>query len=164
MRMNLRSALEDSTVEATGDDTHIVIKGPLAEIYGRALNVMYAKPDPLTDEVIMESMAQDAQYMQKVIDAIAEQTEEVENTELTTVYGVAKSEITDQTIVDITRELSTPVAKAPTDFVLIIDGTQPGANSELSGVPQERLMVLEHMVLAHKGRVFGSLLEYAKTL
>ena len=164
MRMNLRSALEDSTVEATGDDTHIVMKGPLAEIYGRALNVMYAKPDPLTEEVVMESMAQDAQYMQKVINAIGSNNDEVENTELTTVYGVAKSEITDQTVIDITRELATPVDKEPTDFVLIIDGTQPGANSEVSSVPQERLMALEHLVLAHKGRVFGSLLEYAKSL
>lgn len=45
-----RMALEDGE-EASGQND-IVMKGPLAEIYAKALDVVYAKPDTVTDEVV----------------------------------------------------------------------------------------------------------------
>lgn len=45
-----RMALEDS--EAAPAQNDIVMKGPLAEIYAKALDVVYAKPDTVTDEVV----------------------------------------------------------------------------------------------------------------
>jgi len=64
-----RMALEDGESQEQKD---IVMKGPLAEVYAKALDVVYAKPDTVTDEVVFggdQSQAQGA-------DTSAEQKEQ----------------------------------------------------------------------------------------
>jgi len=46
-----RLALEDGETK-TADQKEIVMQGPLAEVYAKALDVVYAKPDTLTDETV----------------------------------------------------------------------------------------------------------------
>lgn len=46
-----RLALEDGENQPA-DQKEIVMQGPLAEVYAKALDVVYAKPDTLTDETV----------------------------------------------------------------------------------------------------------------
>ncbi|MNU19638.1 hypothetical protein D3C71_78700 [compost metagenome] len=46
-----RLALEDGETQPA-DQKEIVMQGPLAEVYAKALDVVYAKPDALTDETV----------------------------------------------------------------------------------------------------------------
>jgi hypothetical protein len=117
-----------------------------------------------TDQPVMESAANDV-MMQQAAAAVLNTPEPVANTTLT-VYGVNKNELDQDTVVDMTKELVNH--ENPSDFVLIVDGTQPGPNGETAGEPGERLeaisSAMECMVEAFGGRTFPSLEAFQESL
>jgi hypothetical protein len=169
MMKMLRRALEDANAsDQTGAEQTIVMKGPLAEVYGRALDVAYAKNDPNADEpapediAAMESQQMDVAELQKLASSIAA-ADAAPTNNFQTVYGVARDDLNEDVIVDVTTQLADQPDQS--EFVLVIDATNPGANGDASSAPQERLeelsSALECMVMAHKGKVFTSLKSYA---
>lgn len=164
----------------------IEMKGPLSEIYRKALDIAFAKKDTVSGEATVgqaddtsavpagektelalatESQANDALTLAHMRSLMAdtssgETEEDGEPSALLTVYGVSDGELSEDTVVDLTKELAAKPAER--DFVLILDSTQSvttGGNAN-SGV-DERFVglgrALEQMVLAHKGRVYRSL-------
>jgi hypothetical protein len=169
----LRRALEDN--ESSGQDgaeQTIVMKGPLAEVYTNALNVAYAKDNPNaetqpTEEQVaaMESQQMDVEVMQKLYAAVADNNAPPTNN-FQTVYGVSRDEVSEDVVVDVTKELAQLSAQQDeAEFILIVDATQPSTNGEQHSNPVERVeqlgAALETIVEAHGGRVFHSLKDYA---
>lgn len=163
----LRAALESEEEEQPGEQS-IVMKGPLAEIYTNALNVAYAKDDPL--EVVeqtaaLESAAIDVMMAQQLAKAMSTDEDSSPTDAFQTVYGVSKDAVSDEIIVDVTSELASPERNG--EFALIIDGTQPGDNSTGTSLPEERMVelsaVLEGLVEAHGGKVYRSLKEFGES-
>lgn len=206
-----------SAETATSEPT-IEVKGPLSDVYAKALDIAYAKEDPNgdavdnaseaatdeaaaeaapapqeaapdntsetavvettdngTDQPVMESAtaevypavesaANDVLAAQAAA-AVVHTPEPVANTTLT-VYGVNKNDIDEGTVVDMTKELANH--DNPTDFVLIVDGTQPGPNGEAASAPEERIEAItdamECMVEAFGGRTFPSLEAFKESL
>lgn len=185
-----RMALEgDKSAEAAASEStkqpSIVMTGPLAEIYRKALDVAYAKKDTITgedtvgqedgvtavDAVATESQANDAltlAHMRHMLAVTADAEETEENGEpsaLLTVYGVSDGEVSEDIVVDLTRHL----AGKPNDrdFVLILDSSQMENGNANSGVEEKFVRLgqaLESMVLAHKGHVYRSLQAAADAL
>lgn len=164
----LRRALEDANPsDDTGADKTIVMKGPLAEIYGQALAVAMAKEDPNAEapapeaEAALESQQMDVAELQKLAGAMANDAAPTSNFQ--TVYGVARDEMDEDTIVDVTTQLATQPDLS--EFVLVIDSTSPSGNGTSAQEPQERIeeigAALECMVTAHGGKVFTSLRSFA---
>ena len=178
----LRRALEADINENDDlDKKTIVVKGPLSEVYTKALHVAYAKDPAESDgdeNVVLEAISNTSNRggsalrralvsmeTQQTDSAIVERLARTLNgmgditpTNNTTLYAVSKNELTDQTVVDITSEL---VEADDSDRVfLIIDGTLPGDNGNASS-PIERVSelsaVIESLAEKHKCRVFYSL-------
>jgi hypothetical protein len=168
LKRTVKRALEEIDDAADAEKT-IVMKGPLAEIYTKALNIVYAKPDPVTNEVKMESQEQDQATefaAMKQMASMLQTDTVVSDNEVATVsvYGVAKDDVSDQDVVAVTQELANP-AQGAGRFVLVIDSTQ-NSPSDTDMNEQEHIVSLEstltNMVLAHGGRVYTSLEEYAR--
>lgn len=165
----LRRAMEDRDDAADSEKT-VVMKGPLAEVFTKALNIAYAKPDPVTDDVKMESQEQDASVLQSKMKAMAAlvinkpPTEAMTNAGGVTLYGVANGEATDDDIVAITQDLANTRPENGR-FILIVDGSQGStSDTDLKSNPEMVRMesAMESMVKAHGGRVFHSLEEYVR--
>ena len=173
MKRLLRRALEDAS-SSSQDDTEqtIVMKGSLSEVYTKALDVAYAKEDPAAEQpsdedvAVMESQQMDVAVMKSLAAAMAD-TDAPPTSNFQTVFGVSRDDVTDEVLVEITQELAQHSAAAVpnSEFVLIIDGTTPGPNGATSSAPVENIVqletALEAMVVAHKGKVFRSLKDYA---
>jgi hypothetical protein len=184
----LRRALENS--DASTDDNNvsdaskmIVMKGPLAEIYKNALDVLYAK-DPATGERIhddegkpvltepskecqtisIETEAIDVMLARQLARSMSAQNVKPTDS-FQTVYGVSKDAVTDETMVEVTNELAAQ-PETSSDFVLIVDGTQPSSIGDNTSVPQEKMVqmqnALECVVEAYRGKVYHSLKEFAE--
>lgn len=164
----------------------IVMTGPLAEIYRKALDVAYAKQDTITgkptvgqaegvtseervaepteeDALATESQANDALMLQHLsrLTGADEVEEDGSPSAMITVYGVSDGEVNDTTVVDVTGHLA---QKTPDrDFILILDATQRPAGT---GVGEERLIqlgqALETVCEAHGVLVLNSLQELAE--
>lgn len=164
IRNLLAQALESEAIATVApDEKTIVMKGPLAEVFTRALDIAYAKPDPITGEA-MESQQMDVAMMQKLAAALNTNDAPPTNN-FQTVYGVSRDAVTPQTIVDLTQEI-THGSDDRGDFYLIIDGTQPGDNGNASSTPVDTVRMIsamECLVEAHGGKVFTSLEEFAKS-
>lgn len=165
----LRRAMEDRDDAADSEKT-VVMKGPLAEIFTKALNVAYAKPDPVTGEVKMESQEQDAKVLQAKMSAMAALVvdkppeESTTNAGGVTLYGVPRDQISDDDIVAVTQDLANTRPENGR-FILIVDGTKGGtADTDLISNPEMVRMesAMESLVKAHGGRVFHSLEEYVR--
>lgn len=160
MSINLRVALLGETAQEQPDDaTSIVMQGPLAEIYRKALNIEYAKDDPLTGKPALETQAQDAEYAKIIADTLLKE----EETHLgpLTVYGVAKASPTPDDVQNVTQ--ATMAGGEDSDrFILVTDVTEPGSNGD-TGAFTERYEYLsnamESMVLGAGGHVVHSLEE-----
>lgn len=166
MRLSLRSALEGVTEgDANGDGQpdSVVMTGPLAEVYRNALNIAYAKPDPITGKpaVATESQAIDAMVARAVAEAVAKNTEGPDNL---TIYGVSKVEANDEDVVAVAKQLAT--SEKPDEFVLVVDATVPGANGAVGGESQymDSVATLESLVKQYGGKVFASLEELYEDL
>ncbi len=166
----MRQALEGDTVD-NDQEQSVLIKGPLSEVYTQSLNIAYAK-EPIANETsaepgtAMESQAQDAMLLQKLMTSITPDPSTDEN--YVTLYAVDKDNVTDDDIIKMTQTLADSKTNDSNvdDFVLIMDATQPGPNSQVSGEPTERYVnlaaAMESIATAHGVRVFSSLLDYAK--
>ena len=159
----LRRALEEISGQTNDEDKGIVIKGPLSDEFTDALNKEYAK-EPEETGAAMESAAIDTMMMQQLAKSMNIQNNSPTDS-FQTVYGVSKDEVTQDTIVEVASELS--AQQDTRDFILIIDGTTPGDNGDSNSAPIERLEILnsalECLVIAHGGKVYSSLTQYAKT-
>jgi hypothetical protein len=188
-------ALEDG--ESTpADQKEIVMQGPLAEIYAKALDVVYAKPDTVTNEIVLggdqstetsaeqkqdgaedaaatggvqatdqtgsEIIAQETQANDALTaQAVAAQNAPREETPpaAVTIYGVTQSEVTDATVAEVTKQITD--RKEGSEYVLILDATQPGPNGESSSAPTERVLdlnkALETVAVCLGAKVYASL-------
>lgn len=173
-------ALENDEAITETEPT-IVMKGPLSDVYTQALDIAYAKEDPTgasevtppTDPMpevggvvaALESQQIDVAMMQKLANAMISGDNAPTNN-VQTVYGVSQNDLNEDKVVEVTQEVAGQPENAP-DFILIVDGTQPGANSESASAPTERLELLstaiESIVLANGGKVFHSFPEFIKS-
>lgn len=165
----LRRALEDANASnATDAEPTIELKGPLSENFRQALDVAYAKADPNADEpapeavAAMESQQMDVAVLQKLAASLAA-NQETPTEQIQTVYGVSRNDLDNDVVVEVTQE----VVNQPdnSEFVLVIDGVNPGANGDQAAAPEETVMqlssALECIVNAHGGKVFTSFKAYA---
>lgn len=174
MRLAFESEETSAKPEGSqGGEATIVMKGPLSAVMHQALAVVYAKHDTVTgepttnqqDNIATESQANDALMLAHLGRLAQAEPEEGNNDDsaIYTVYGVSAPQLTDQVVVDVTRELATKPAQR--DFYLVIDGTKAGANSPDSSAPSETLLELESalecMVRAHGGAVFENFKDLA---
>ena len=162
---HLRHALEDDTDPTKNEEQTITMKGPLSQIYTDALAVAYAKHDPATGAVGLESQAMDAAYMARLASLIA--PPEAVQAANTMVYGVSPVDLTQEEVVKVTQELADVATNdTPDHFVLIIDGTQePVAGGD--GIEQRYVDLaagLESIATGFGIKVYHSLPEFAKTL
>lgn len=162
----LRAALEQNT-ETTNSEKTIIMKGPLADIYTKALDVAYAKEDPtesLSADPALESAAIDVMLAKELAKSLAPSSA-APTDNFQTVFGVSKDDVGSETIVNVANELTEQNDGG--EFILIIDGTAPGANGEGSGESAERLEylsnALECLVSSFGGRTFTGLAEFAKS-
>jgi len=192
MRSLLQIALESTKVILNGQPTEdvtavdqdqrvVVMKGPLSQQYTDALNAVYAKEpntnaDGQQENVGIESQQIDATLARRLSNTTnALKTEVVPPTStFQTVYGVGRDELTENTIVDITKDLADGADRgddAYSDYIVIIDATAPGANGSGATAPETRVKsigeleaAIECLVAAHGGKVYHSLEEYKNSL
>lgn len=174
--MNLlrRALSSDGMVEDPQEEQPAIeLKGPLGEVYTKALNIAFAKPDEATGRPVLESQANDA-LMQSNLVKIATQLDTFDQSNPnTTIYGVSKSEVAQDDVVEVAKQLASTETK-PEDFILVVDATKMASNPEdLNSLdeyvvdtivdPQiegtEFAPVLESMVIAYGGKVVYSLEE-----
>ncbi len=155
----------DETRVGSEDQPFVKMTGPLAEAYTKALNIAYAKTDPETGKAVLESQAIDATIMEKLARSLQTEGDPAPTDSFQTVYGVSKNNATDADIVAVTNDLATSNSggggNLPDDYILIVDGTQPGEASVERAI--QLSSALECMVIAHGGKVYHSLAEYVNT-
>ena len=196
-----RLALEDGETKPAAQK-EVVMQGPLAEVYAKALDVVYAKPDVVTEETVFggdKNQAQDSTADQKQdaaeaahdaggvkaddtsgTEVIAQETqandaltaqaiaaqnaprEEAPPAEVT-IYGVTQNEVNDATVAEVTKQITEK--KPGSEFVLILDATQPGPNGAVSN-PTERTLdlnkALETVAVCLGAKVYPSLEAYCE--
>lgn len=159
-----QAAMEAEAIAAVNPaEKTILMKGPLAEVFTRALDIAYAKTDPESGEAL-ESQQMDVAMMQKLASSMVN-GEVPPTNNFQTVYGVSRDAVDQGTVVDITQELGARQNDRG-DFFLIIDGTQPGDNSDVSSTPVETMRMisaLECLMESHGGKVYSSLQEFAQS-
>lgn len=166
MSINLRVALlgADAQEQPDEDKTSIVMQGPLAEIYRKALNIAYANEDPVSGKPALETQAQDAEYARIIANTLMK--EEETHMGPLTVYGVSKQSPTAE---DVTAVAAQTIEGGPDAdrFILVSDATQPGPNGVV-GETTERFEhltnAMESMVLATGGHVVHSLEELGQLI
>lgn len=163
MSISLRVALAgEDAQQPKEEEKSIVMQGPLAEIYRKALNVAYANEDPVTGQPTMESQAQDAQYAKLLSEALMR--EEERGLAPLTIYGVSRVDATMDNLQEVAQNAIGRTSEEI--FVLVSDYTQSGPNGEVGESAEEYIPVavaMESMVRAVGGHVVHSL-EELKTL
>ena len=163
----LRRALEDSTNGQTGDELSVVMSGPLAENYTKALDLALAKTDPETGQPIgqtnaLESAQQESVLMQKLISQIVPE-KEANVDDYMTVYGVNKDSVSETEIVQVAQLLENQ-EKSPSQVVVVMDATMAGPNGPQSSPPTERYInlaaAMESLCAANNVPVYSSLREF----
>ena len=158
----LRRALE-SADETSSDEKSVVMKGPLAEVYTKALDIAYAKEAPTdSDEPVLESQAQDATLMQELARQLQSGDENTDE-DYMTVYGVSKDAVSDKDIVDVTNDIASQ--ERPADYVLILDVAEQGNGQDnTSNMKMVNLNeALESIVTSYGGKVYSSLKQFARS-
>lgn len=122
MRNVMRIALEGMEREPEA----IVMKGPLGQAMTNALNVAYAKADPVTGEAqvegsALESQAQDVTVMSKLINAI-NTTDDQDVKNGVEIYAVSEDDIEPDTVVDVVNQMDNSKAG---ELVVIADASAP---------------------------------------
>lgn len=139
MRNVMRIALEGMEREPEA----IVMKGPLGQAMTNALNVAYAKTDPVTGEATtdgaaMESQAQDVTVMSKLINAVnTSEDSDVKNG--VEIYAVSETDIEPDTVVDVVNDME---ASKAGEFVVIADASAP-QNEDGTGEVAEDVVDLD---------------------
>jgi hypothetical protein len=138
MRNVMRIALE-----GVREPEAIVMKGPLGQAMTNALNVAYAKTDPVTGEATvdgaaMESQAQDVTVMSKLINAV-NTTDDEDVKDGVEIYAVSEDDITPDTVVDVVNDMDDSDAG---DYVVIADASAP-QNEDGTGEVAEDVVDLD---------------------
>lgn len=173
-------------VDATDQPT-VTMVGPLSEVYAKALMQVLSKDNPQMPAVpggeeavsiVMESQAMDVVLLGKLAQSLAGANVDDPLTS-SKIYSVHHGELTDQTIVDVTSELTNypqdavepatgQAERQQGDFVLIIDGMDQSGDGTPGGEPAEKLhqlgTALECLVTAHGGKVYHSLKAFAESV
>lgn len=145
MRNVMRIALEGMEREPEA----IVMKGPLGQAMTNALNVAYAKVDPVTgkatvDGAAMESQAQDVTVMSKLINAVnTTDDEDVKNG--VEIYAVSENDIEPDTVVDVINEQE---ASNAGEFVVIADAAAPQNEDGTGETPDDIVDIAGEEVVA----------------
>ena len=153
--------------EDTQEETEIEFKGPLATVCVDALRKVYAKNtgDNLDEDgdnkVIMESAEIDAEILSSISRMISTGDKAPDNVPAKTdvVYTVNKDEPTDETLVDLTKELANHNTESG-QFIVVIDATKPSADSQTYSNPQEdikNIMAVEALASAFNIPLYHSL-------
>jgi len=139
MRNVMRIALEGMEREPEA----IVMKGPLGQAMTNALNVAYAKTDPVTGEATtdgaaMESQAQDVTVMSKLINAV-NNSDDADVKNGVEIYAVSENDIEADTVVDVVSDMDESKAG---EFVVIADVSAP-QNEDGTGEVAEDIVDLD---------------------
>ena len=112
----------------------------------------------MAGKVALESQQMDVTIMNKLNDAIKSSEGPVTPTNnFTTIYGVNKSELSEDDVVDVTTELS--ITPDNTEVILVIDACEPGDNGATGSITEEVKFIsnaLECMFISHGGKVFNN--------
>lgn len=155
MRNFLRAALEDDKP----DERPVIVTGPLSDAFTQALQQSLAKNED-GQQAALESQSQDDDALRSLANYFAPETD-VDNS--VTIYGVSRTEVEDENIVEISQELAETSAEQRDNFVVVIDGTvNDGANGEGSDTEQ-KIMAIESLVKAYGCKVYPSLEAYAQS-
>lgn len=170
-------ALSKSAINQDGSKL-IVMKGPLSEVFTKALNVVFAKPNVVTGEyVAMESQAIDTVLLKRAEQAVHRRDEnnvvrvghngaQVENASQTdddyTIYGVNKLGTTPEDIIAVKGEMSKLNPDERSRFALVVNYCVPSHYSPNASAQAESYMLnletaLENMVESMGGKTFRSL-------
>lgn len=125
--------IEGSRIDEYEQKRTFVFKGPLSEAMTQALQVAYNKEDPIESEpsdnesenVAMESAAQDQQLLQQLLDRVApEDAQDADN--VTVVYGFPNNSVTSGDVTEITEMFQASADAGENvgdEFAIVIDGT-----------------------------------------
>lgn len=181
-----RACLEDETSSSVpNEEAGVIMNGPLADVYAQALDIALAKDGATAEgasqqvQAVLESFKvvnqpglgletaqMDSALMQSMANIVSTAgADSAEASNATAVYAVAPGQVDEETVVQVTQAAADAYTKEG-EFVLIVDATQPGGNSEGAGVPVERIeqlgAALEGLVTAMGGKVYHSLKEFAQ--
>lgn len=191
MRNLLGRMLAQEDYEASpnpSEEASIVMRGPLADAYTKALNLVYANdasagtsepgeatPNAPTETPVpeidaakqtlgLESLESDALIMRSMMARMAFEPPEKEKPRQT-VYAVTQKDVTPQIVKEVVTELADSSDRQD-EFILIIDGTQAGPNSQNVSEPTDTVKTLcaslEQLVVTMGGQSYHNFGEYAR--
>ena len=142
MKSIFKRALEGERIDET-----ISVKGPLGEAMTQALNIAYAKTDPVTGELTtdgtaLESQAQEVAVMQKLINAVNNDDAPADNVEI---YAIGEQEVTPETVVDVVNDMADSKAD---EYVVIADAAAPQNEDGTGATPEDVIDITEEEVVA----------------
>jgi len=111
--------------------------------------------DNLASHVAQESQQMDSVLLERMAKAVGGGGDAPPTDNFTTVYGVNKSDLAEDDVVDLTSELANNADDGK--FVLVIDACNPGDNGTTGDVTEKSELIgatMESMVMAHHGQVF----------
>lgn len=143
--------------EETSDkeERMVMVTGPLAAVFSKALSEAYAKPDSLTG-VAVESQAND--QIAGVAALLAEQAaakatgDTVHVFNYPAVYKSAQQPSDAPEPVAVTRDLSKIVGQVPTRFIFYQDCTTPTSDAPTGGATTRMLPVVESIEIVVRTR------------
>lgn len=162
------SSIDPNTIDTANTTVHLI--GPLSEAYTQALAVAFNSENTEANAdgntvVSVESQAIDIATMAKLsrmLNTISNNNS-APTDNFQKVYGVAKTDVNEQTVVDVTHELAEASDNGRKDeFIMIVDATAPTPSGV--EVRSDLISTLESLVHCHGGKVFSSLEEFAKSL
>lgn len=134
-------------------EREIVVTGPMGQAFTNALNVAYAKRDPVTGEETleggvlegsaMESQAQEVSIMQQLISAV-NQDPSPDLDEGLQIYAVDPSDVSPDTVADVVTEIQENPEK---EFVLIADDSTPQSTAGNGDLTEKTIEVNNEVAL-----------------
>lgn len=151
MRNFLRAALEDDKP----DERPVVVTGPLSEAFTQALHQSLARTED--GHAALESQSQDDDALRYLANYFS--PDDTPN-DAVTIYGISRSEVEAENIVEIAQELADTAAEDREDFVVVLDGTSPDAQN--GGDAEVKAMAIECLMEAYGCKVYPSLEAFAQ--
>lgn len=160
----LRRALEDAELK----DEPVVIKGPLSDAFTQSLNEIYTKQKESGDNISTESQANDAYAMQSLARAISDAVDGPDEL-APVVYAVDAAAVTDNDVIDLTKDLITQDQASDASYALILDTTSAEVQTGTGGdgikfvdtSPTGLAKAMEQIALHHGVKIYPSLEAYA---
>jgi hypothetical protein len=129
------------------EEVKIVLDGPLSSIYFKALNIAYAKPDPVTGMVSTESLALTDYYraaeIQKKLasEVVTHEVEEAVSSNPSSTALVAP--MTKDEVIPVVKELIDVSGGAPTDFCIVFNTMAPTHYSPMGSSDGVEVVVMD---------------------